>query len=261
MIFNSYTFIFFFIIVLILYYLMNRKYRYIVLLVASYIFYGYSNYKYIILLLVVTLLSFFSGKLINKLKNKSNKDNKKDIKQIKIIIGIVITILLGLLIYFKYSKFILTNINNIFKTEFSIENIIIPLGISFFTLQAISYPIDIYRGDVKEEKNFLRFALFISFFPQIVSGPIAKSKEMLPQIKKNHKFNFNNIINGLLIVIYGFLKKVVVADLLAFGIDNVYRSVGNFSGIQLIIVVFLFSIQIYLDFSAYSNIAYGVEKC
>lgn len=251
MVFNSFPFLIFFTIVLFLYYVIPIKYRYLVLLLASYYFYGYSNLSHVPLLFLVTLISFVSGKAISSSKSKKKQKN---------IVILSASLLIFLLLSFKYQSFIFGNINLVFKTNISIDAIIIPLGISFFILQAISYPIDLYRGDVKEENNFLRFALFVSFFPQILSGPISKSKEMLPQINENHKYESKNILDGLLIVLYGLFKKVVIADLLAVGVDNVFNNLHDFVGIPLIVAVFLYSLQIYFDFSSYSNIAYGCGK-
>lgn len=251
MIFNSIQFYIFLIITFILYYIVKDKYRFIILLIASYYFYCSSNFKNVIILLLVTIISYISGLIVDKSNN---------IKKKKITIAITTILLISLLLYFKYSYFILQNINIVLSKNFSIENIAVPLGISFFTLQAISYPIDIYRKDVKVEKNILKYSLFISFFPQILSGPIGKSKEMLPQFSQKHSFNKKDIFNGIMIVIYGLFKKVVVADLMAIGINNVYGNLSKFSGIPLLIVVIMYSFQIYFDFSSYSNIAYGCGK-
>lgn len=251
MIFNSVQFFIFLIITFIIYYIVKDKYRGILLLVASYYFYCSSNPKNLIILLLVTIISYISGLLVNK-----NDDKKRK----KIIIAITTILLVGTLLYFKYSYFIIQNINIVLSTNFSIENIVVPLGISFFTLQAISYPIDIYRKDVKVEKNILKYALFISFFPQILSGPIGKPKEMLPQFNQKHPFNRKNISNGIMIVIYGLFKKIVIADLMAIGINNVYGNLSGFKGIPLLITVIMYSFQIYFDFSSYSNIAYGCGK-
>lgn len=251
MIFNSIQFLIFLIITFIIYYLVKDKYRYIILLIASYYFYCSSNPKNIIILLLVTIISYFSGLIIEKTNNKKRK---------KIIIASTTILLVGLLLYYKYSYFILENINIIFSKDFSIENIIVPLGISFFTLQAISYPIDVYRKDVVVEKNILKYSLFISFFPQILSGPIGKSKEMLPQFNLKHLYDKNKISNGIMIIIYGLFKKVLIADLMAIGINNVYTNLSDFKGLALLIVVVLYSFQIYFDFSSYSNIAYGCGK-
>lgn len=203
MIFNSIQFFVFLIITFIIYYIVKDKYKYIILLIASYYFYCSSNPKNIIVLLLVTLISYISGLIVDKSSGTKNK---------KRTIAITTILLVGLLLYFKYSYFIIQNINTILSENFSIENIVVPLGISFFTLQAISYPIDIYRKDVQVEKNILKYSLFISFFPQILSGPIGKAKEMLPQFSRKHLFNKKNIFNGIMIIIYGLFKKVVIAD-------------------------------------------------
>lgn len=251
MIFNSIEYLVFFVITFILYYLVKDKYRYLVLLISSYIFYGFSNPKHILILLFITVVSFFSGKFINK---------EKQSKKRKIILFTSIILSVITLIYFKYSNFILNEINNLFNSNFTKEKIIVPLGISFFILQAITYPIDIYRKDVKEEKNFFKFATFISFFPQILSGPIGKSKELLPQYNKRHKFNYQNIKEGLLIILCGLFQKLVVADCIAVGVNNVYNNLHNYSGLAILITVLLYSFQIYFDFVSYSNIARGSAK-
>ena len=251
MIFNSITYLIFFTALFIAYYISKNKYRNLILLIASYIFYAYSNPKNLLILLGITFISYISGILVNK----SSTNQKK-----KQIIAISVVLIVGTLIYCKYLLFIIQNINILFKSSFSISNIIVPLGISFFTLQAITYPIDIYRKNITIEKNIIRFALFISFFPQILSGPIGKSKEMLPQFQKEHNFNGENIKKGFIIVLHGLFKKLVIADLLAIGVNNVYSNLTIYQGIPLLLTTFFYSLQIYFDFSSYSNIAYGCGK-
>lgn len=251
MIFNSFEYLLFFLITFVLYYLISEKYRYLVLLIASYFFYGFSDIKNIFILAFITIISYFSGKLIN---NESNNKKKKTILIITIILCI------GTLLYFKYLNFLIGTFASIFNDSVTINKIIVPLGISFFTLQAITYPIDIYRKDVKEEKNIFKFALFISFFPQILSGPIGKSKEMLPQFNEKHKFNLSNIKEGLILSIYGLFQKLVIADCIAIAVNNVYNNLQDYSGIPILLVVFLYSFQIYFDFTSYSNIARGCGK-
>ena len=251
MLFNSINFLIFFVFTLFIYYLVDIKYRYLVLLVASYLFYGISNFNYLFILIIITLVTYFSGLLVYKFNELKNK---------KIVVFINNFICIGILLYFKYFTFILNNINLIFNTEFSIESFVVPLGISFFILQAITYPIDLYRGHVKLEKNIFKYALFVSFFPQILSGPIAKAKEMLPQYNEYHKFDKKNIYCGFMLMLYGYFQKIVIADLLAYGVNNVYNNLHNFSGVPILIVVFLYSFQIYFDFVSYSNIALGCAK-
>lgn len=251
MLFNSLQFILFFVVVFVLYYVICDKYRYIVLLIASYLFYGIANIKYLPLLVIITLITYFGGILIKQISVK---------KQKKIILLLTVVLCLSFLLYFKYFNFLLESINYIFLSNFSIKKIIIPLGLSFFCLQAISYPIDVYRKDVEVEKKIFRYALFVSFFPQILSGPIGKSKEMLKQFREEHKFNIDNVYSGFMIAIFGYFQKIVIADLLAYGVNNVYNNLHHFSGLPILIVVFMYSFQIYFDFASYSNIARGCAK-
>lgn len=251
MIFNSIPYLIFFTLFFVIYYTVKEKYRNLVLLVGSYYFYGYSEPKNILILLGITIISYCSGFLINKSSKEKNK---------KLIIAINTIITIGILLYFKYSLFFLENINIILGSSLSIHNLIVPLGISFFTLQSITYPIDVYRKQIDVEKNLLRYSLFVSFFPQVLSGPIGKAKEMLPQFKEKHVFNYEQIKEGFIIILHGLFKKIVIADLLAIGINNVYGNLSSYTGLPLLITVFLYSLQIYFDFSSYSNIAYGCGK-
>lgn len=250
MIFNSINFFIFFIITTIAYYVVKDKYQYIILLISSYFFYGYSNINNIFILLFITLISYFS---VLAMEKKNNNEKKK-------ILIFSVILIIATLLYFKYFSFIIKNINALFSKNINIGNIIIPLGISFFTLQAITYIVDTYRKDVLITKNFLKYACFISFFPCILSGPILKSKEALSQFDKSHSFNYKNFKDGFIYILLGLFKKVVIADLIAIGVNNVYSNLNNYSGIQLIIVIILYSFQIYFDFSSYSNIAYGCSK-
>lgn len=252
MIFNSINFFIFFIITTLLYYIVKEKYQYIVLLVSNYLFYGFSNINNIFILLFITLISFFSALLIDKIR-----DNAK-VKKIILVSSILMIILT--LIYFKYFSFIIQILNTIFSKNFSVGNILVPLGISFFTLQAITYIIDTYRKDVETTTDIVKYSCFVSFFPCILSGPILKSKEILKQFKSNHYFDYNKFKDGFVYILLGIFKKVVIADLIAIGVNNVYNNLDNFRGIPLLIVTLLYSFQIYFDFSSYSNIAYGCSK-
>lgn len=251
MIFNSLEYLIFLVVTFILYYLVKPKYRHLILLLASYIFYGYSGIKNIFILLSVTIITYYCGNYISKSKNEYKK---------RTALAFSIISSIGILLYFKYFEFILKTINDVFSTNFMIENIVVPLGISFFILQAITYPIDIYRNDVKREKNILKYALFVSFFPQILSGPIGKSKEMIQQISDKHYFKKKEIKEGLIVIIYGLFQKLVIADCIAIGVNKVYNNLENYTGIPILIVVFLYSLQIYFDFASYSNMARGSAK-
>lgn len=251
MLFISLKFICFLVLTLVIYYCIPKKYRYLVLLIASYYYYGINNFVYLIILLVITLISYFSGYFVNKLKTEKEK---------KEVIFFNVLISLFILIYFKYFNIFISSIEDIVGNVLNIEKIIVPLGISFFILQSITYPIDVYRKQVKLEKNIFKFALFVSFFPQIASGPIGKSKEMLPQFNKEHEYSDKNIYIGFMLILYGFFQKLVIADLIAVGVNNVYGNLGKFTGLPLFFTVFLYSFQIYFDFCSYSNIALGCGK-
>ena len=254
MLYTSFKFLLFFPIVCLFYFLFKKeKTRKIWLLISSYFFYICWNAYYSLLLLFSTIVTYLSGKYISKYPKK---------KKIFLIISLVINI--GILFFFKYANFFIDNLNNIlniFKiSNFNHLDILLPVGISFYTFQALSYTMDIYRGDVKEEKSFLDYALFVSFFPQLVSGPIEKSKDFLPQLKIKHNFDYDRVKKGLLIMLVGFIFKMVVADRIAIAVNTVYGNLSNYSGIILFITAILYSFQIYTDFYGYSLIAKGTAK-
>lgn len=254
MLYTSFKFLLFFPIVCLFYFLFKKeKTRKIWLLISSYFFYICWNAYYSLLLLFSTIVTYLSGKYISKYPKK---------KKTFLIISLVINI--GILFFFKYANFFIDNLNNIlniFKiSNFNHLDILLPVGISFYTFQALSYTMDIYRGDVKEEKSFLDYALFVSFFPQLVSGPIEKSKDFLPQLKIKHNFDYDRVKKGLLIMLVGFIFKMVVADRIAIAVNTVYGNLSNYSGIILFITAILYSFQIYTDFYGYSLIAKGTAK-
>ena len=237
-------------------FILNDKLRIYWLLICSYYFYMCWNPKYALLMLASTVITYLSGILISK----SDNINKK-----KFYVALSFFINLGILFVFKYYGFIASTINATFGRLFSLKipgtlNVLLPVGISFYTFQALSYTLDVYRKDVKVEKNFFKYALFVSFFPQLVAGPIEKSKDLLKQFDKTHKFNWNNLHEGLLLILIGFFYKLVIADRAAIVVNYVYNDLGKYNnggGIYLIIATVLFAIQIYFDFNAYSTIAKG----
>ncbi|MFO7658793.1 MAG: MBOAT family O-acyltransferase [Bacteroidales bacterium] len=256
MLFNSLQFIFFFPIVVALYFALNPKYRWVLLLIASYYFYMCWNYKYIVLIMLSTVIDYFAGIGIHK----SNKTFTRKL----LLIGSLCTNL-GLLFFFKYFGFFGESINYMFS-KFNIfynvpaYDLLLPVGISFYTFQTLSYTIDIYKGNQKPEYHFGRFALFVSFFPQLVAGPIERSVNLLPQFRQQFAFDYNRIKDGLLLMFWGFFKKVVIADRLAEYVNLVYNNPTEYAGMQNIIATLFFSFQIYCDFSGYSDIAIGTAK-
>ncbi len=256
MLFNSLDFLIFFPIVTIAYFLIPHKVRYLWLLGASYYFYMCWNPQYALLMLTSTILTYMGGGIIARTDNPTVK---------KAAVGINFAVNLLILFFFKYFFFTVDNINAVL----SLLNIapitpkfdvILPVGISFYTFQALSYTMDVYRGEVKHEKNFFRYALFVSFFPQLVAGPIERSKNLLHQLKEKHHFNYDRMVSGLLLMLWGFFQKLVIADRAAILVDTVYNSPDNFSGFHFAVATVLFAVQIYCDFASYTTIARGAAR-
>ena len=256
MLFNSTEFMIFFPITLILYWIFPKKYRYICLFIASYTFYMFWNPKYALLMGTSTVITFLSGVLIEKLKYK------------RTVVAFSFIINLAILIFFKYFDFLLQNIN-IVLSVFNIKliekpfDIILPVGISFYTFQALSYTIDVYRGEIKSEKNIIKYALFVSFFPQLVAGPIERSRNLLIQVDnldKIKRFDYDRITEGLLLMLFGYFQKMVIADRASILVDTVFNAYYEYNSMALILAAVFFAIQIYCDFGSYSLIAIGTAK-
>lgn len=254
MIFNSISFIIFLLILFIAYYSTGSKYRWIVLLVASFVFLTYANIIYIVPIFLSTVSSYFIGIAISR---TDHPKKKKSLLAMNVLINVT------MLISLKYVAVgsLLDDIVGVrtFSASSTIGSVIF-LGISFYTLQAIGYTIDTYYGRLKPEKNFGIFALYISFFPKLTAGPIERAKNLIPQLHKQIRFNYQDVRTGLQRILWGLFKKIVIADRLALIVDNVYKTPESFQGINLLIAVFFFSIQIYVDFSAYTDIALGTAK-
>lgn len=260
MIFNSMNYLFFFPIVVLLYYAFPNKVKMYWLLIVSYYFYLSWNFKYGLLILIVTILTFICGLTIGRL-NSRHKKGKSRWQEI-VIIGICIAINVGILFFFKYSSFFANNLNLLLKnlglkSQLRSFDIILPVGISFYIFQTIGYIIDVFRGDVVAEKNFFRYALFVSFFPQLVAGPIERSKNLLKEFYIHNKFDVNNVKAGLLTMAYGLFMKIVVADNIAMVINPIFENPDSYSGMMLIYATILFAFQIYCDFNGYTQIAIG----
>lgn len=258
MLFNSYAFLLFFLpATWCLYYISNHIKKYqlaqCILLIASFIFYGYEDYHLCFVLLVTILINYFFHYLfLERLKRKL-------IRNILLVVGICIN--LGLLFYFKYFNFLLDNLNRFVRTDFVMKNIVMPLGISFFTFQQLSFLVDSYRGNM-QRYGFLEYALFVSFFPQLVAGPIVLHQEMIPQFHdvSKKRINFENLIQGLEYLILGFAKKVIVADCFARICDAGYEKLLELNSFSAFLVMLSFSLQIYFDFSGYCDMAIGLGK-
>jgi alginate O-acetyltransferase complex protein AlgI len=253
MLFNSLEFIIYFPIVVAFYFAINPRYRWILLLIASYYFYMCWNYKYIILIITSTVIDYIAGIHIHK---EQVKWKRKSYLLLSLLTN------LGLLFSFKYFNFFGDSFNFIFEKLNLMRhlpelNVLLPVGISFYTFQTLSYTIDVYRGAKEPERHFGLFALYVAFFPQLVAGPIERSTRLLPQMHKHFKFDYERVKNGILQMCWGFFKKVVIADRLAEYVNMVYNNTSDYGGIQYIIATVFFAFQIYCDFSGYSDIAIG----
>lgn len=260
MLFNTTQYAIFLPLIILVYYILPNKVRYIWLLVVSYYFYMQWNPVYIILLFFCTVLTFTGGLYLEKRKKDSNPS--KHFITSKACLFLCILISLSLLGFFKYFTFIINCCNRLLSymhvQQISYEfSILLPVGISFYILQSLGYLIDVYRDEIYAEKNFLRYALFISFFPQLVAGPIERSKNLLVQLHETHKFQFQNFKKGTLLVLYGLFLKMVIADRAAILVDTVYENPTDYPGFYIAAATVFFAIQIYCDFYGYSTIARG----
>ena len=256
MLFNSNAFYVFLPIVFVIYWAMPQKYRWGILFVSSYYFYMSWNVKYVFLILLTTVVSYVAALLIERTPDKRKK---------KWCLAGALIICLGVLFFFKYFNFLSHSVTDLLSSlaipvnEFTLY-LMLPVGISFYTFQTLSYVIDVYRGEVKATRHFGKYATFISFFPQLVAGPIERTRNLLPQIEEEHTFDCDKAIAGAKMIAWGFFKKIAIADTIAVYVDLVYEQLPDFQGFSLIIATVLFAFQIYCDFSGYSDIAVGVAK-
>ena len=256
MLFNSWQFALFFPLVFALYWGLPHRFRIGLLLIASYYFYMSWNVKYVVLILFTTIVSYTAALIIAKTSSLRTK---------KAILILSLIACLGVLFVFKYFNFFTGAVAD-FLNIFAIHlhpmtlKLLLPVGISFYTFQTLGYVIDVYRGTTKPERNFLVYATFISFFPQLVAGPIERTNNLLPQIKAVHEFRYEQAVYGIKLMTWGFFKKLCIADVLAVYVDRVFADVYSYEGFALVLAVFFFTVQIYCDFSGYSDIARGCSK-
>lgn len=257
MLFNSLEFLIFFPVVTLLYFAIPHKVRYIWLLFASYFFYMCWNPKYALLMGLSTVITYLSGIFIGKYNDRPG------IK--KLCVALSFTINIAILFFFKYFDFAIANINAVLASV-GVElinpafDVILPVGISFYTFQALGYTVDVYRKDIEPEKNILRYALFVSFFPQLVAGPIERSGNLIKQLRERHYFDTKRAANGLMLMLWGFFEKLVIADRAAYVVDTVYNNYNSYTGLTLVFATVLFAFQIYCDFASYSDIARGAAQ-
>lgn len=260
MLFNSVEFIYFLVVIFTIHWSLSNsvKYQNLTLLLGSYFFYGWWDYRFLSLIFISTVINYFLGIQISKKKSKRKK----------FFLGLTMVFNLGLLSYFKYFNFFLSSFSDIlfslkfYDNSFDLWEIILPIGISFYTFQAMSYSFDVFNDRIKPTYDFFSFSVFMSFFPQLIAGPIEKAEKLIPQFQSKRKFLFEDGKIGVYYISYGIFKKVVVADNISLIVDQFYSNV-NFYSINstfTLITIFLYSIQIYCDFSGYSNIAIGVAR-
>jgi len=255
MVFNSLQFVGFFIVVTSLFFVLPHKYRWLLLLMASCYFYMAFIPVYILVLVFTIVVDYFAGLLIEKSEGKR--------RRLFLIMSIVAN--LGVLSFFKYFNFINDNISALlglcnFTNPVPNTNFILPIGLSFHTFQAMSYTIEVYKGNQKAERKFGIYALYVMFYPQLVAGPIERPQNIIHQFYEPKKFEYDRVVAGLKIMLWGFFKKLVVADRLAIYVNAVYANPYHHGGLTLFIATMFFCVQIYCDFSGYSDIAIGAAK-
>lgn len=256
MLFNSFEFLVFLPIVFLLYWLVFkwRQTQNVFIVVASYVFYGWWAYRFLLLIFITTLLSYLSGILIERYRDKA-----------KWICGTNITINIGILCYYKYVNFFADNLEALinqfgYQLDWVTLDIILPVGISFYTFQALSYTIDVYRRDTNATKDFIAFTSFISFFPQLVAGPIERSTNLLPQFLQPRRFDYTNAVIGMRQILWGFFKKLIIADNCAQLANSIFDNYQDCNASLLLLGAIFFTFQIYGDFSGYSDIAIGTAR-
>ena len=259
MLFNSIEFLFFFSIVFFLYWFVfskNLKIQNLLILLFSYLFYAWWDWKFLILIFISSISDYYIGLFIYN-------SNSKKIKATALKLSLFINI--GILLIFKYFNFFIENFILVLDTleinyNITLLNIILPIGISFYTFQTLSYSIDIYNGKIKATKDYLAFFSFVAFFPQLVAGPIERAKNLLPQFLNERKFEYQFAVSGCRLILFGLFKKMVVADNLAVLVDTVYLNPSDFLGFPSLLATIFFAFQIYCDFSGYSDIAIGLSR-
>ncbi|WP_187260540.1 MBOAT family O-acyltransferase [Pontibacter beigongshangensis] len=258
MLFNSFEFLVFFPTVVLLYFLLPHRFRWVVLLFASYTFYMFWRVDYAIILVISTLIDYLCSNMMDR-HSEENRARRKPWLWLSLLSN------LGILFTFKYYNFFnaaARDLAQVLDLPYAAPafELLLPMGISFYTFQTMSYSIDVYYGRIRAEKHFGIFALFVTFFPQLVAGPIERAGNLLSQLREKHEFNYQRVTDGLKLMAWGLFKKVVIADRLAVMVNQVYNNPTDYEGVPLIIATVFFAFQIYCDFSGYSDIAIGAAQ-
>ena len=273
MAFTSFKFLVFVLAVVGLYYATPKKFRWAELLAASYAFYLISSPNTFVFLLLTTVTTFLGGRAIGKINNDHkaylaehkdtmSRDDKKELKaniqkKKRKVVLVLLLVNFGVLAFVKYFRYY---INVLFEAQFDL-GVLIPLGISFYTFQSAAYILDLYRNKIDADQNILKFALFMSFFPQIVQGPIARHDQLANQLYEGHDFKYTNLTHGAQLILWGFFKKLVIADRVAILVTEVFDNYTEYSGSIVLVALLFYMIQIYADFSGGIDIARGVAQC
>lgn len=256
MLFNSLEYIFFFLIAIVVHYSLPKQWRWVFLLGASYYFYMCWKVEYIALIILSTMVDYWAGLQMGKQKEKRKR---------KKFLYASLTVNLGLLFFFKYYDFFTDNVEVAFSQfnlfyEFPHFDLLLPVGISFYTFQTLSYSIDVYRGEIEPERHLGYFALYVTYFPQLVAGPIERADSLIPQLKTEAKVTNEDVRYAINKILLGFFKKVVVADTAAVYVNHIYGNIDGSTGIQMYIAMIAFGVQLFGDFSGYSDIAIGTAR-
>jgi alginate O-acetyltransferase complex protein AlgI len=255
MVFSSFEFLLFFPIVSFLYFTIPYRFRWILLLISSCVFYAFFKWEYIFILFFTIIIDYYAGIWIDKSEGR----------QRKMALAVSLVANIGVLAMFKYYYFLIDNVNSVsFRLNGTTYeprwDIILPIGLSFHTFQAMSYTIEVYRRNQKVERHFGIYALYVMFYPQLVAGPIERPQNILHQFYEKFDFEEKRVVSGLRLMLWGFFKKIVIADNLATFSDQVFDDVHQYQGLPLVVAILFYSVQIYCDFSGYSDIAIGTAR-
>lgn len=259
MLFNSFEFLFFLPVVFLLYWFVftRRRWQNLLVVMASYVFYGWWDWRFLLLIIFTSLTSYASGLLLKRYEGHRRRH--------RAVCAANILVNLGVLGIFKYYDFFVDSLQQLFSAmgyelSWTTLNFILPVGISFYTFQALSYTIDVYRKDVSATHDVMEFLAFINFFPQLVAGPIERASNLLPQFQRDRNFDYARAVDGLRQMLWGFFKKLVIADNCGAAVNMFWGDYQQYSGISLLMLGLLFSVQLYCDFSGYSDIAIGCAR-
>ena len=258
MLFNSYVFVGFFVLVYVIYLLLSRQYKAqnVLLLIASYIFYAFFDWRFLFLLIACTVINFFAAKGISRNANRLSKNY---------LLGVTVAINLAILGFFKYFNFFTESFTDVLglvgiSANSVVLKIVLPLGISFYIFRVIGYVVDVYREKLSPAKRFIDFSLFVAFFTQLIAGPIERGANLLPQIASPRRITAALVNTAIFLILWGYFKKMVIADNLGLITDQIFNGYMQYGGMDIVIAILAFTVQIYCDFSGYTDIARGLSK-